>query len=95
MKNENRGKRIENRDAWKSNRWREKETRFTQLFFVSTELIRKRVNRKDLLVSNLKGSGQVSSLLNIEPQIVEVLIQMSCTSESLTLSRAIAFINDI
>jgi len=95
MKNENRGKKIENRDSWKSNGWREKETRFTQLFFVSTELIRKRVNRKDLLVSNLKGSGQVSSLLNIEPQIVEVLIQMSCTSESLTLSRAIAFINDI
>jgi len=54
-------------------------------FFVNTELIRKGLNRKGLLVSNLKGSGQVSPLLNIKPQIVEVFIQMSRIGESRTL----------
>jgi len=64
-------------------------------FSVSTALIQKQVNRKGLLVSNLKCSCQVSPLLNIKPQIVEVLIQMSRILESLTPSRAIALINDM
>jgi len=59
------------------------------------ELIWKQVNVKGLIVSNLKGSGQVSPLQNIEPQIVEVLIQMSRICETLTPSRAIALINDM
>ena len=64
-------------------------------FSISTELIRKQVNRKGLLVSKFKCSGEVYPLLNIEPLIIEVLIHMSRIGESLTPSRAITLTNDM
>lgn len=64
-------------------------------FIVNTEFIWRHVNRKGIMVNNFKGSSQVLPLLNIEPQIVEVLIQMSRIGKSLTPLKAIALINDM
>ena len=44
---------------------------------------------------NEKGSGQVSPLLKIEPQFVQVVIQMARIGDPLTPTKALGLINDM
>ena len=49
----------------------------------------------NLVVTNKKGSGQVSPLLKIEPQFITILTQMARIGEPLTPVKAIALFNDL
>ena len=64
-------------------------------FSVSRDTIKRRVARKNIIIMNANGSGQVSPLLDVEPLFVSVLTQMSRIGDPLTPSRAIALINDL
>ena len=62
---------------------------------ISPRAILRRVDRKRVVVLNKNGSGQVSPLLEIEPEFVKVMIQMARIGEPLTPTRALLLINDL
>ena len=64
-------------------------------FVVSPTVIRKRVERNNLIVTNEGGSGQVSTLLDLEPQFICIVTQMHRIGEPLTPMKALALFNDL
>mmetsp|Transcript_31321 Transcript_31321/g.37267 ORF Transcript_31321/g.37267 Transcript_31321/m.37267 type:complete len:250 (-) Transcript_31321:858-1607(-) len=62
---------------------------------LSPKVIQKRVDRGGLIVMNEKGSGQVSPLLEIEPQFVQVVIPMARIGDPLAPTKDLELIHDM
>ena len=61
---------------------------------IPADLIRKRVLRNNILINHTNGKGNVSPLLQYEDTFVELMVQMSRISHSLTPTQSISLINE-
>ena len=61
---------------------------------IPADLIRKRVFRNNIFINHTNGKGNVSPLLQYEDTFVELMVQMSRISHSLTPTQSISLINE-
>ena len=61
---------------------------------IPAELIRKRVFRNNIFINNTNGKGNISPLLQYEDTFVELVVQMSRISHSLSPTQSISLINE-
>ena len=60
---------------------------------ITTESIKKRITRNNLLVFNKQG--QISPLLPLEPKIVDIIVHMSRICQCLTPSQGLNLVNSV